>query len=235
MPDWKIDAEIRTLADRNFQGSDRPCLYRFTDVPAPAIELHPRWADYLQTNVHIVTGYCLWHLTNYLQKNNPNVPNIIGKLAEPGQRNLRNARIFWQMAMDQMGECRCIYTGEVVEPHGFSLDHFLPWSFVAHDLLWNIIPTSRNINSAKSDQLPAMDRYFGSFAQLQYQALHAVAAQRKAKLIEDYILLLRQPSVEKLTDLPQPVFTQILRDTITPQIQIATNMGFAANWSYRTT
>lgn len=233
MADWKINAEIRTLADLNFQNSDRPCLYRLVDTPDPAIELHPRWADYLRTHLHIVMGYCLWHLTNYLQKNNPNVPNIVGKLVEPGQRNLRNARSFWQMAMAQIGECRCIYTGEVVEPHGFSLDHFLPWSFVAHDLLWNIIPTSPNVNSAKSDQLPALDRYFDLFAQLQFQALHAVAGHGKAKLLEDYILLLRQPSVDELTALSLPAFTQILQDTITPQVQIARNMGFAANWSYR--
>jgi hypothetical protein len=233
LPDWKVNAQIRILADQSFQDSDRPCLYRFVESPEPAIELHPRWADYLRTNLHIVTGYCLWHLTNYLQKNNPNVPNIVGKLAEPGQRNLRNARTFWQVAMNEIGECRCIYTGEVVEPYGFSLDHFLPWSFVAHDLLWNIIPTSPNVNSAKSDQLPALDRYFDSFAQLQYQALHAVAGHGKAKLLEDYILLLRQPSVDELTALSLPAFAQLLQDTITPQVQIARNMGFAANWSYR--
>lgn len=234
MDDWKVNAEIRRLADQDFYGSDRPCLYRLAETPEPAIELHPRWADYLQTNLHIVTGYCLWHLTNYLQKNNPNVPNIVGKLAEPGQRNLRNARVFWQAAMAQIGECRCIYTGEVVGQRGFSLDHFLPWSFVAHDLLWNIIPTSPRMNSAKNDQLPALDRYFDPFAQLQYQALHIVAGQRKVKLIEDYILLLKQPSVEDLTVLSLPAFTQILRDTITPQVQIARNMGFAADWRYNT-
>ncbi len=25
-----------------------------------------------------MTGFCLWHLLNYLQKNNPNVPGIVG-------------------------------------------------------------------------------------------------------------------------------------------------------------
>jgi hypothetical protein len=192
------------------------------------------WADYLQVNLHIVTGYCLWHLTNYLQKHNPNVPNIVGKLVEPEERNLRHARLFWQTAMDQIGECRCIYTGEIVERHNFSLDHFLPWSFVAHDLLWNIIPTSRSVNSAKRDQLPALDVYFEPFAQLQYQALHVVALQNKAKLLEDYALLFKQSSLDELTTLGLPTFRQTLQDTIIPQVQIARNMGFAANWSYRT-
>jgi 5-methylcytosine-specific restriction endonuclease McrA len=233
MVDWKVNAAISALAQDRFHHSVEPCLYRFVEEPELAVELHPRWVDYLLTNFPIVVGYCFWHLTNYLQKNNPHVPNIVAKLSEPGQRKLNTARRFWQEAMEELSDFRCIYTGERIEQQSFSLDHFLPWSFVAHDLLWNIIPTSRQINSTKSDQLPALERYFEPFIQMQYNALQAVAAQRKPKLVEDYTVLLKESSLDGLLNLPFATFRQALNDTILPQVQIARNMGFATDWSYQ--
>ena len=224
---------IRQMADENFAAEDSPCLYRLVDEGEPSVELHPQWANYLQTNLAIVTGYCLWHLTNYLQKNNPNVPNITGKLFEPGQRNLREARRFWNLALRELGAIRCVYSGELIEAIS-SLDHFLPWSFVAHDLLWNIIPTSKNVNSAKNDQLPEFGRYFEAFAHLQYRALQMVAAEGTAGLIEDYVLLLKAQSTDDVRARSFEFFRETLRDTIAPQMQIAKNMGFTADWSYFT-
>ncbi len=116
----------------------------------------------------------------------------------------------------------------------FSLDHFLPWSFVAHDLLWNITPTSKSLNSAKSDQLPDLKLYLAPFARLQYDALQAVASQNKERLIEDYVLLLRKSSLDEVTGVSFTAFRQTLQDTIAPQLQIARNMGFTADWSYVT-
>jgi hypothetical protein len=52
------------------------------NIPAPAIEIHPGWQLYLQQNRSVLTKFYLRHLTNYLQKNNPNVPSIAEKLFE---------------------------------------------------------------------------------------------------------------------------------------------------------
>jgi hypothetical protein len=229
--DAKVNAQVRRMADERFAADVSPCLYRFVNSGAPAIELHPRWANYLQVNLVIVTGYCLWHLTNYLQKNNPNVPNIASKLFEPGQRNLRSARRFWNTALAELGAIRCVYSGKTLAAVD-SLDHFLPWSFVAHDLLWNIIPTSKVVNSAKNDQLPQVSRYFDAFAHLQYQALQVVAATAPESLLDDYILLLKAESINDIRLQSFDFFYGVLRDTIAPQMQIAKNMGFTADWSY---
>ena len=179
-----------------------------------------------------MTGFCLWNLVTYLQRNNPNVPNIAGKLAEPGQRDLGAARRFWRTALAVQGPLRCVYSGEVLESVA-SLDHFLPWSFVAHDLLWNIAPTAASVNSAKSDRLPDFARYFEPFAAQQYAAVQAVAQQaHSGPLLEDYILLLKTPSVDALRGLPFAHFRRALEETLAPQVQIARTMGFAAGWSY---
>ena len=51
-----------------------------------------------------------------------------------------------------------------------SIDHFVPWSYVAHDEFWNLSPTTRSINSSKSNNLPKWDIYFPKLSELQFKA-----------------------------------------------------------------
>ena len=51
-----------------------------------------------------------------------------------------------------------------------SIDHFIPWQYVAHDELWNLSPTTRNINSSKGNNLPNWDKYFEELLELEYKA-----------------------------------------------------------------
>lgn len=51
-----------------------------------------------------------------------------------------------------------------------SVDHFVPWQYVAHDELWNLHPTTKSINSSKSNNLPVWDMYFSQLAGLEYQS-----------------------------------------------------------------
>jgi hypothetical protein len=232
--DYKINRLIVELAENGFSDADNLCLYRFVSDPENGIELQKDWFEYLQQHLTILLGFCLWHLLNYLQKNNPNVPNIASKLFEPRQRDLKQARNFWRLAFDQIGTIHCVYSRQAIQKDSFSLDHFLPWRFVTHDLLWNIIPVPKNVNSAKSDNLPAVDTYLVPFAQLQYTAFQAVAKLQKQKLLEDYVLLFKKENVAEVKAMPSEQFVTLLYDTIAPQIQIAQNMGFAADWSYVT-
>lgn len=232
LDDWRVNTAIAERADQGFADRSNPCLYRVVSQPAVGIEIQPDWFEYINRHLPIVLGFCLWHLVNYVQKNNPNVPNVSSKLFEPEQRDLKQARAFWNMVFDRLGALTCIYSGQAMQKGSFSLDHFLPWRFVAHDLLWNIIPAPKAINSAKSDNLPDLTRYFDSFARLQYEALKAVVAPQRARLFEDYVLLLRVDSVAEIQSLPFGQFRVALYDVIAPQIQIAVNMGFTPQWGY---
>lgn len=48
---------------------------------------------------------------------------------------------------------RSIYSGKPLSDP-WVLDHVLPWSFVAHHQLWNLVPCEPALNSRKSDSLP---------------------------------------------------------------------------------
>ena len=62
------------------------------------------------------------------------------------------------------------------------MDHFIPWSFVMNDELWNLMPMDASLNSVKSNRLPQWDRFFMRFANNQYimyELVHEKAGLRK--------------------------------------------------------
>ena len=70
-------------------------------------------------------------------------------------------------------EFRDIYSGERLG-EAFAVDHVLPWTFVAHDLRWNLTPVSVSTNSAKSDHLPDLAIYIPRLAKLHLRAIRLV-------------------------------------------------------------
>uniref|UniRef100_UPI0040483A9D HNH endonuclease domain-containing protein n=1 Tax=Mariniflexile sp. TaxID=1979402 RepID=UPI0040483A9D len=55
---------------------------------------------------------------------------------------------------DELGSVDCIYTGEKLIKGNYAVEHFIPYSFVSHDLIWNLIPADKSFNSSKSNRLP---------------------------------------------------------------------------------
>ena len=99
------------------------------------------------------------------------MPGIVEKLQPPAARApLTRQTVWWKEALPLLGDrARCIYTGAPLDPDDLSLDHYLPWSFVAHDRPWNLVPVSPRVNSAKSDSLPDR-RYLAGLAGIQHAA-----------------------------------------------------------------
>ncbi|HBJ35081.1 MAG TPA: HNH endonuclease [Planctomycetaceae bacterium] len=226
LPDQQINTRIQELCKRDFH-SQSPPMYRFVD---DSIEINTRWFEYLNKNISILRHFSFWNLVVYVQANNPNVPNVPGKLFAPSERDLKEARAFWNVAFTELRNIACPYSNLPLSVNEISLDHFLPWSFTAHDLLWNIVPTTKQINSSKGDRLPKLDRYFHPYAHLQYQALQSVIRKGKAGLAEDFVMLWKIDDAKRFLEMDLLTFSKSLRDVVSPQYEIARNMGFVADW-----
>ena len=115
-----------------------------------------------------------------------------------------------------------------------SLDHYLPWSFVAHDQLWNLIPTTPSVNSSKSNNIPA-EKYFIDFVKLQHQGLTIYAqnnSERKwLNYAEDYIAELKVNQADDLLNFE--ILNNAYQATIKPLVSLATIQGFKQNWIYQ--
>lgn len=108
---------ISKLSIENFNDIERSALYK---VDNKQIEINQYWHEYLKTNISILESYTYWHLLNYLQKNNPNVPGISEKLFAPEARNLSLAKSFWQVYLNYKREFRCIYSNQIIFPSTIS-------------------------------------------------------------------------------------------------------------------
>ena len=231
MADIEKNNAIVKYAEIDFFNSENLPIYKFS-TDKKALILHPLWHQYFQKHLVILSDFCKWNLLLYLQKNNPNVPNISGKLAPETTRDLKNGKLFWKNVFLQQPDFQCIYSQKNIEIQKISIDHFLPWSFVGHDCLWNLLPTFSQVNSSKSDKLPDLSVYLDSFLKIQFEAFHLNMGFNKPKLLEDYSLLFSKELAE-IKNLSQVDFCNLLKDNILPMHQIAKNMGFAPNWIYK--
>lgn len=215
------------------QRTPTPCPYYFEGSGAgESIKFNESWRAFLLENMAIVQAFAEYHLALYLQLRNPNVPGVVNKLRAPTARRLTLARRFWHLVRSDMEKTgmlsrfQDIYSEKPL-PEAFAIDHFLPWSFVVHDLLWNLTPVEAATNSMKGDVLPDLDLYLPRLARLHFAAVQA--AKSRPTFLEDYTDCFKQDPVTLLT-LGEGGFIAKYREVIVPQAQIATNQGFQSGW-----
>lgn len=228
---WIDTSDDREMVKRS-QNFENGCLYKLEKENASLwIELNPIWLTYLQENYDILTSFAYWGLTNFIQVRNPNVPNISNKLIKKEERNSLSAqRKFWNTAINGGLRVKCLYTGNLLLEHEYDLDHFIPWSFVSHDLLWNLMPADSSINSTKSNKLPDLDLYLPKLAEAHQAALRInIEKGKQNKLLEDYLSL--GHTAHDIVLMDREHLLDCFFQTFTPMNQIALNMGFES-WKY---
>ena len=143
---------------------------------AKEVHFHPDWIRMIQDNTVSILGWIQYEKVRWLQNNNPEVPGLVYKLApmDEKMRKLSQVRKLWKGILD-LHEVRDVFTSEPVQPKKYDIDHFIPWSFVMNDELWNLTPMDSSLNSAKSNRLPQWDPFFARFSENQfllYEMIH---------------------------------------------------------------
>lgn len=186
------------------------------------LEINPKWISYFQMNARLLKDFCYWNLAMYLQSKNPNVPDIPNKLIKaPVRKDLNQQRKqYSDIVIQELGSVDCIYTNKTLKIGDYAVEHFIPYAFVSHDLIWNLIPADRSFNSTKSDRLPIMELHFEPFYKLQKDAVEVICNKfPRNRFLEDYLPLFPDFSPEYFNR--DRYFEQIQ-----PLITIASNNGF---------
>jgi hypothetical protein len=230
-----FEAQLRGLSDQQvndkiFQltNSTESPNYAPYRIATNGLILNDNWVDYFRIHQYILRSFTKWHLVKFLQKNNPNVVGLTEKLEKPGVRDLKLARMFWTRYLANHNT-NCIFSDVALSRKNFSLDHFIPWSYVAHDQIWNIIPTTRPVNSSKSDYLPSLPHYMQRFCALQFKALRYNIINGNLTILEDYFKLFKG-NIDKL-DFDE--FSTKLEFEIISNYRIAENLGFNGGYVYK--
>lgn len=201
------------------QSFENQCIYAlFKD----RIVINPEWTDYLKFNSKILKDFCYWNLALFLQTRNPNIPDIPNKLIKPAVRNglTKQTNEYWKLVFQELEYINCIFTDEklTLENKNFALDHFVPYAFVSHDLIWNLIPIEKRFNSSKSDRLPKFDDYFEKFYEIQKTAFEINKNHNSnGKYVEEFLTIF--PNLDEFRE-------DIFSNTIQPLLSIAHNNGF---------
>jgi hypothetical protein len=203
----------------------------YTINPDKGIAINEEYLVWIKSNFKLIEAFTLYELLLYFEKNNPNVSNLSIKLFKPENRRLSIATALWKDFIQQDVSLTDIFEHKQLQKIDvLSIDHFLPWSFVTHDQIWNLHPIEKNVNSSKSNCLPSY-KYLGDFIYLQFEFSRFLIFQRNQKVLEDYHQILKTNSTEfKIISFEK--FRNKLRDYYLPQFETAINMGFEKDWIY---
>jgi hypothetical protein len=228
VPHWFLSPWFRNAKKNQIYEASRilsnGALYSLYD---DRIEIHPLWIDYLQHFSGILKDYCYWNLSLYLQSRNPNVPDIPNKLIKPPTRGSlkEHRKEFWNIYFDEVKEIACIYTQKPLSQDNYAVEHFIPHSFVSHDLNWNLVPADPVFNSKKNNYLPKLDAYFEAFYSIQCDAINKVRHRKpNSRFLQEYIILLG--SSERVNNIHSEEVKRIFKNTLDSLISIASFNGF---------
>lgn len=257
MVPYRLLSPFYKIGDKNFNKGireqtaiDDRAFYKFIEG-GKTILVGKEWFDYLSDNQVIIEAWIEYSMIYYLQKKNPNVPAIPLKIKPPDKRDLNNATKLWKYYGTHR-PLRDIYinkafSDETVEQYGgFSIDHFLPWSFVLHDEVWNLLPSFKNINSSKNNDLPSLSEYLKDYCNLQYNLFSFIRdyihegkqLNDMKKIMEDYLHIMPMGEVKAnemevvqeqkraWCQIGEDKFKDCLCNTLMPLYQIAYNQGY---------
>ena len=216
---------------------EKALIYYFGEYAGLNTPIHVQkeWASYIRDNQDIIKGWLQYNLIMYLQRRNPNVPGISDKLYPPKERKLEKVKRYWKL-IASIQPIYDIYGHEKLDSNDLSIDHFVPWSYVAHDEFWNLHPTTKVINSSKSNHLPDWNTYFKELAHLEYFSYELM--WKNSTVYDSFEKCAREHlnSLEISGRLYREgqdfiTFANALEEIVLPVYQSAKNCGFK-NWIY---
>ncbi len=133
------------------------------------IHFNSTWMKMIQDNTVPILGWIQYEKVKWLQNNNPEVPGLVYKLTpmDEKMRKLANVHKLWDSILD-ISEVRDVFTNNRIVAKKYDVDHFIPWSFVMNDELWNLMPMDASLNSSKNNKLPKWEPFFEKFAANQF-------------------------------------------------------------------
>jgi hypothetical protein len=70
------------------------------------------------------------------------------------ERNTTDSKSFYN-TLQESEPITCIWSGKKIAPNELNIDHMLPFAHTKNNHLWNLLPSSKTMNSKKSDKIPS--------------------------------------------------------------------------------
>ncbi len=196
------------------------------------------WILMIKDNAVTILGWIQCEKVKWLQNNNPEVPGLIYKLEPLNEkmRKLSHVRNLWDGIL-QLKRVADVFTDELIERDNYDVDHFIPWSFVMNDELWNLMPMDSSLNSSKSNRLPDWEEFFGRFARNQYIMYEMIYTAEEIRKLYEACFRDNLHSIWANTELyrrgnSEAEFYGILEKNMKPVYESARHQGYDV-WEWR--
>lgn len=195
------------------------------------------WVQMIQDNASVILGWIQNEKIKWLQKNNPEVPGMVYKMAPEGKkRQLEKVKKLWLAILDNES-LKDIFNGNNLLEEQYEIDHFIPWSFVMNDELWNLMPINAELNLAKSNKLPLWENFFCRFAKNQFVLYKRVHSNEKIHMLYEKCFQDNLHSIWAIKELYLPgnnqqKFQEVLEKNMRPVYDSALRQGYEI-WDYR--
>lgn len=169
-PDWKsVNRLVSYIKAFDKNSIKLPYILGESGGLKKEVIFDPEWMRMIQDNTVPILGWIKYEKVCWLQNNNPEVPGLVYKLAplDDKERKLSQVRNLWD-AILETEQLSDVFTGNPIDKTQYDVDHFIPWSFVMNDELWNLMPMDSTLNPSKSNRLPKWDPFFAGFSKNQY-------------------------------------------------------------------
>ena len=119
------------------------------------LKLNPIVYEFITKHKKILEKMNYYEWAKYLEKVNAesSTRNLLNNLDTITMRN--NLSIFRKILFEEFEEHNCFYCGKELKFGEIHVDHFIPWSFIKDDNLWNMVLSCPQCNLRKSDRLPS--------------------------------------------------------------------------------
>jgi hypothetical protein len=139
-----------------FYSDTNKFFYEF-DLKREYLRINKVVYRFFQRHKRIITYMTNYHLALFLERNNeiPNINNLLFKVENVSKRNSLS---HYLSILYKYEERVCFYCGKTLLEANrkmIHVDHFIPWSFIQSDNLWNLVLSCQTCNLKKNDKLAA--------------------------------------------------------------------------------
>ena len=200
------------------------------------LRFDPEWMKMIQDNMVPILGWIQYEKVKWLQTNNPEVPGLVYKLAplDEKMRKLGHVRKLWEGVLE-IRPVPDVFTCRPLQTKAYDVDHFVPWSFVMNDELWNLMPMDSSLNASKSSHLPKWDPYFVRFAENQFMLYEMIQSNSHIRKLYEGCYRDNLHSIWAQRELYRPgntreEFVYILQKNMKPIYDSAWRQGYEIWW-----
>jgi len=130
-------------------GDMQASIYSF-DNSEECLQFNPVFYGFLQRHLETLNRLNNYEFIKLLEQANEaeKIRNIIEAIENVTKRS---DLTIYRNLLGKLDKQKCFYCGK---KQYLTIDHFIPWSFVQNDQLWNLVFSCRSCNSKKSTKLP---------------------------------------------------------------------------------